>query len=39
MDGITIDANDKKSPAWTGVEFLSKFLLNNKSVGPLCKFW
>lgn len=27
------NANDK-SPAWTGVEFLSKFLLNNKSVGP-----
>ena len=23
-----------RSPSWTGVEFLSDFLLNNKSVGP-----
>lgn len=28
-----INANDK-SPSWTGVEFLYKFLINNKSVGP-----
>lgn len=25
---------NKKSPSWTGVEFLYKFLVNNKSVGP-----
>ena len=28
-----IDAN-KKSPSWTGVEFLYNFLLSNKSSGP-----
>lgn len=31
-----INAN-KKSPSWTGVEFLNKFLINNKSVGPYGK--
>lgn len=25
---------NNKSPAWSGVEFLYKFLINNKSVGP-----
>ncbi len=30
------NANDK-SPSWTGVEFLSDFLLKNKSVGPFAK--
>ena len=25
--------NDR-APAWTGVEFLSKFLINNKGIGP-----
>lgn len=25
---------NNKSPSWTGVEFLYKFLVNNKSVGP-----
>lgn len=30
------NANDK-SPSWTGVEFLGKFLLNNKSVGPFAR--
>lgn len=30
------NGNDK-SPSWTGVEFLSDFLLNNKSVGPFAK--
>lgn len=30
------NANDK-SPSWTGVEFLYKFLINNKSVGPFAK--
>ncbi len=28
-----INAN-QKSPSWTGVEFLYKFLINNKSEGP-----
>ena len=28
-----INGNDK-APAWTGVEFLYKFLINNKGVGP-----
>ena len=28
-----INANNK-SPSWTGVEFLYKFLITNKSVGP-----
>lgn len=27
-------ANDK-SPSWTGVEFLYKFLINNKEIGPI----
>ena len=31
-----ISANDK-SHSWTGVEFLYKFLINNKSVGPFGK--
>ena len=34
-----INANEK-SPSWTGVDFLAKFLLNNKMEGPtarLCK--
>ena len=30
------NANDK-TPSWTGVEFLAKFLLNNNSVGPFAK--
>lgn len=25
---------NNRSPSWTGVEFLSKFLINNKGVGP-----
>lgn len=25
---------NNKSPSWTGVEFLNKFIMNNKSVGP-----
>lgn len=25
---------NNKSPSWTGVEFLNKFITNNKSVGP-----
>lgn len=25
---------DNRAPAWTGVQFLSNFLLSNKSVGP-----
>ena len=25
---------NNKSPSWSGVEFLYKFLINNKSVGP-----
>ena len=29
-------ANDK-SPSWTGVEFLYKFLINNKGIGPFAK--
>lgn len=28
---------NNKSPSWTGVEFLYKFLVNNKSVGPYGK--
>ena len=28
-----IDGNNK-SPSWTGVEFLYKFLINNTSIGP-----
>ena len=28
---------NKKSPSWTGVEFLYKFLINNKGVGPIAK--
>ncbi len=28
---------NKKSPSWTGVEFLYQFLINNKSVGPYAK--
>lgn len=28
---------NQKSPSWTGVEFLGKFLLSNKSVGPFGK--
>lgn len=28
---------NNKSPSWTGVEFLHKFLINNKSVGPYGK--
>ena len=28
-----IDAN-RKSPSWTGVEFLYQFLISNRSVGP-----
>ena len=28
---------NKKSPSWTGVEFLYKFLINNKGVGPRAK--
>lgn len=28
-----INGNDK-SPSWTGVEFLYKFLVNNKEIGP-----
>ena len=31
-----IDGN-RKSPSWTGVEFLYNFLITNKSVGPLEK--
>lgn len=30
------NANDK-SPSWTGVEFLYKFLINNKGVGPFAR--
>lgn len=26
---------NNKSPSWTGVEFLYKFLINNKGVGPI----
>ena len=26
-----------KSPSWTGVEFLYKFLINNKGIGPFAK--
>ncbi len=29
-------ANDK-SPSWTGVEFLYKFLINNKGIGPFAR--
>lgn len=28
---------NNKSPSWTGVEFLYKFLINNKGVGPYGK--
>ena len=28
---------NNKSPSWSGVEFLYKFLINNKSVGPYGK--
>lgn len=28
---------NNKSPSWTGVEFLHKFLVNNKGVGPYGK--
>ena len=28
---------NNKSPSWSGVEFLYKFLINNKSVGPYAK--
>ena len=28
---------NNKSPSWTGVEFLYKFLINNKNVGPYGK--
>lgn len=28
---------NNKSPSWTGVEFLYKFLINNKGVGPFGK--
>ena len=28
---------NKKSPSWTGVEYLYKFLINNKEVGPRAK--
>ena len=28
---------NNKAPAWTGVEFLYKFLINNKGVGPFGK--
>lgn len=31
-----IDGNNK-SPSWSGVDFLYKFLINNKSVGPYGK--
>ena len=31
-----IDGN-RKSPSWTGVEFLYNFLITNKSVGPFGK--
>ena len=31
-----IDGNNK-SPSWSGVDFLYKFLTNNKSVGPYGK--
>ena len=27
-------SGNNKSPSWSGVEFLHKFLINNKSVGP-----
>lgn len=30
------NANDK-SPSWTGVEFLYKFLISNKGVGPFAR--
>ena len=28
---------NEKAPAWTGVEFLYKFLVNNKGIGPFGK--
>jgi len=28
---------NRKSPSWTGVEFLYRFLINNKDVGPFGK--
>lgn len=31
-----VNANDK-SPSWTGVNFLSRFLLNNKGLAPFAK--
>ena len=29
---------NNKAPAWSGVEFLNNFLINNKSIGPYGKF-
>ena len=36
MGWYYINANNK-APAWSGVEFLYKFIINNKSAGPYGK--
>lgn len=37
INGWFYNSANNKSPSWTGVEFLYKFLVNNKGVGPFGK--
>lgn len=36
-NGWYYNSINDRSPSWTGVEFLYKFLINNKGVGPFAK--
>ncbi len=37
INGWFYNSGSDKSPSWTGVEFLYKFLINNKAIGPFAR--